>query len=111
MLKIIALILGLAIGFGGGVYWASHNPDAATKLSTEEERRFLEAQLAVTQKIKEKLDRLSSNTSPTSGTKTPGSGFVSTSGTSAAVSADVKDLKNQTQSQEQELKKRINALK
>ena len=29
MLKLIALILGLAIGFGGGVWWASHNPDQA----------------------------------------------------------------------------------
>ena len=58
MFKLIVLILGLAVGFGGGVYWAHKNPEDAAKFSAEEERRFLEAQLAITEKIKAKLDEL-----------------------------------------------------
>src|SRR4051812_14615339 len=105
MFKMIFLALGLAIGFGGGVYWAHRNPEAAAKLSAEEERRFLEAQLQITQKIQGKLDQLSSKTS--SGAKTPGSGFLggSQGGAPAATKADVDDLKSDTQKQQDELRK------
>ena len=74
MLKLIILVLGLAIGFGGGVYWATKNPEAASKISAEEERRFLEAQLAITQKIQEQLDQWQSKPAEPA---TPGTGFVS----------------------------------
>ena len=109
MVKLVLLIVGLAIGFGGGVYWAHHNPDAAAKLSAEEEKRFLEAQLAITEKIKTKLDELSAAASA----KVPGgsSGFLSSSQSGAAVAQDVKDLKADAQRQEDELRKRIEALK
>ena len=33
MFKMIFLLFGLGVGFGGGVYWAHHNPDAAAKFS------------------------------------------------------------------------------
>src|SRR4051812_19628444 len=102
MFKMIFLALGLAIGFGGGVYWATKHPDAATKLSAEEERRFLEAQMQITQKIQSKLDQLSSKAS----NKVTGSGnsFLSSSqsgGGDAAVAskADVNELKADAQKQ------------
>ena len=109
MVKLIVLLLGLAIGFGGGVYWAHKNPDQAAKLSAEEEKRFLEAQLAITEKIKAKLDELAS----TASSKTPGgsSGFLSSSQSGAAVAEDVKELKGDAQRQEDELRKRLDALK
>lgn len=107
MVKLILLILGLAVGFGGGVYWAHNNPEQAAKISAEEERRFLEAQLAITEKIQAKLDELSAAAS----SKLPGgaSGFLSTSPSGAA--EDVKDLKADAQQQEDELRRRIEALK
>src|SRR5256885_2156345 len=104
MFKIIFLLLGLAIGFGGGVFWGQHNPEAAGKLSAEEERRFLETQLAVTQKIQAKLDQLGGKAS-----KTTGSGFLPSDQTSAA--ADVNDVKAEAKKQEQELRQHLDALK
>ena len=31
MFKMIFLLVGLAVGFGGGVYWAHKNPDQAAQ--------------------------------------------------------------------------------
>ena len=109
MLKLIVLILGLAIGFGGGVYWAHKNPDQAAKVAAEEERKFLEAQLALTEKIKAKIEELSSAASG----KVPGgaSGFLSSSQSKAAVTEGVNDLKTDAQRQEDELRKRLAELK
>ena len=104
MIKIIFLAAGLAIGFAGGVYMHKHNPDAAEKISAEEEKRFLQAQLAITQKIQAKLERL------TGGSKTAGSGFLAGSPTAAPV-AEVNDLKADTQKQQDDLKKRLAELK
>jgi hypothetical protein len=108
MFKLIALVLGLVVGFGTGVYWGHKNPDAAGKFSAEEERRFLEAQVQITQKIQEKLDQLSTKTSKSSA---PGSGFVGSGQSGAAAQADVKDLKADTEKQEAELRKHIDTLK
>ena len=111
MLKLIILVLGLAIGFGGGVYWATKNPEAASKISAEEERRFLEAQLAITQKIQEKLDQWQSKPAEPA---TPGTGFVSadqSGATNAPSPAEVNEVKAQTEKQEAELKKRLEELK
>jgi hypothetical protein len=107
MFKMIFLILGLGVGFGGGVYWAHHNPDAAAKLSAEEEKKFLEAQLAITEKIQGKLDQLSNKTSG----KTSGSGFLSSSQSGGATASDVNELKSDTQKQQAELRTRLNQLK
>lgn len=106
MFKMIFLVLGLGIGFGGGVYWAHHNPDAAAKFSAEEEKRFLEAQLAITEKIQGKLEQLSAS----KGGKTSGSGFISAAQAGGATASDVNDLKNDTQKQQAELKKRLSQL-
>jgi hypothetical protein len=108
MIKIILLILGFAVGFGGGVYWAHKNPERAAEISAEEERRFLEAQLAVTEKIQAKLDQLAGNTS-----KAPGgvSGFVSGEQAESASASDVKELKADAQQQEYELRRRLNEMR
>ena len=109
MIKLIVLLFGLAVGFGGGVYWAHKNPDQAAKLAAEEERKFLEAQLALTEKIKAKIDELGAAAS----SKVPGgsSGFLSSSQSGAAVAEDVKELKTDAQRQEDELRKRLSAVK
>jgi|SRR3954452_14477842 hypothetical protein len=103
MFKLITLALGLAIGFGGGVWWGQKNPQAAAQLSAEEERRFVQAQLAMNQKIKEKLDSLQNKTS-----STPGSGFI---GSSQAPAADVKDAKAEADKQEADLQAHLAKLK
>jgi hypothetical protein len=33
---LISLVLGVALGFGGGVWWANRNPDQAANLSAQE---------------------------------------------------------------------------
>ena len=58
MLKLITLGIGLVVGFGGGVMWSAHNPQAAQQISQDEETKFLQAQLAVTQATQSKLDAL-----------------------------------------------------
>ena len=72
MFKMIFLLAGLLAGVGGGVYWAHHNPDAAAKLSAQEEKKFLEYQLALNQKIQGKLEQLQGKASG----KSAGSSFL-----------------------------------
>ena len=104
MFKLITLALGLAIGFGAGVWWGQKNPQQAAQLSAEEEKRFVQAQLAMNQKIKEKLDQLQNKTS----TNTPGSGFVASG---QAPAADVKDAKAAADKQEADLQAHLAKLK
>jgi hypothetical protein len=106
MIKLVLILIALAIGFGGGVYWAHKNPDAAAKLAAEEERRFLEAQLALNKKIQEKLASLDSKTSAKPGV----SGFLSAGQSAAAAKQDVTELKSEADQQEQELRQRLTAL-
>ncbi len=107
MLKLVFLVLGLAIGFGGGVYWASHNPEAANKLSAEEERRFLETQMQITEKIQSKLDQLGYKAA----SKPPAAGFVSSGQSAGLTPAEVNDVKADAQKQQAELRKRLDDLK
>ena len=105
MFKLIILALGLAIGFGGGVWWGQKNPEQAAKLSAEEERRFVEAQLQLNQKIKAKLDQLQNKSaSPAAGNSLLGSG-------QAPAAADVKDAKADADKQEAELQAHLAKLK
>ena len=111
MIKAVLILIAFGVGFGGGIYFAHHNPAAAAKISAEEEKKFLEAQLAITQKIKAKLDQLSAADS--SSAKPPaGSGFISgKQAAAAATPQDVKELRNDTESQEALLRKRLSELK
>lgn len=107
MLKLIVLLFGLGVGFGGGVYWAHKNPEQAAKISAEEEKRFLEAQLAITQKIQAKLEQLggAASANPSSA-----SGFLSSGQSTGKASEDVNELKAEAQRQEEELRKRLQTI-
>jgi hypothetical protein len=104
------MLVALAIGFGGGIYFGQKFPGAAAKISAEEEKRFLQAQLAITQKIKGKLEQLEANapaTPPAGGT----SGFISSKQAAAATPQDVKELRQETDAQEAMLRQRLEKLK
>jgi len=110
MFKMLFLLVGLGVGFGGGVWWANKNPDQAAQLSAAEEKKFLEAQLQITQKIQAKLDQLQGKAS----TPAPkgASGFLGSGQAPAAVSAsDVNDVKADTQKQQAELEEHLKKLK
>ena len=109
MVRAVIMLVVLAVGFGGGIYFGQKFPNTAAKISTEEEKRFLEAQLAITQKIKAKLEQLSA---AENAAKPPGgSGFISSKQVAAATPQDVKELRLDTESQEALLRKRISELK
>ena len=107
MFKMLFLLVGLAGGFGGGVYWAHHNPDAAAKLSEAEEKKFLEYQLQINQKIQAKLDSLQSKVSAPKGS----AGFLGAGQAPAVNPAEVNDVKADAQKQQDELQKRLAQLK
>jgi hypothetical protein len=107
MIRAVLMLVMLIVGFGGGIYFGQRFPNTAAKISDEEEKRFLEAQLAITQKIKAKLEQLSA-----AETKPPaGSGFISSKQAAAATPEDVKQLRLETESQEAMLRKRLEELK
>ena len=108
MFKLIFLLVGVAVGFGGGVYWGQKHPEEAAKLSAAEEQKFLEAQLAITQKIQAKLDQLQNKTSDA---KTPGNSFLGGSGGKGPTVADVDSVKADAEKQEAELKQHLEKLK
>jgi hypothetical protein len=101
------MLVVLIVGFGGGIYFGQKFPNTAAKISAEEEKRFLEAQLAITQKIKAKLEQLSAAEA-----KAPaGSGFISSKQAAAATPQDVRELRQETDAQEAMLRERLNKLK
>lgn len=91
MIKLVVLLFGLGIGFGVGVYWGVNHPVDAKKFADEEERRFVEAQKQLLEKLKSKLDQLASNRAGTAAPAGTGarSGFVA--GAQGAASAAVRD--------------------
>jgi hypothetical protein len=108
MVRAVIMLIVLAVGFGGGIYFGQKFPNTAAKISIEEEKRFLEAQLAITQKIKAKLEQLSA---AESAAKPPGgSGFIS-SKQAAASPQDVKELRQENDAQEAMLRQRLEKLK
>jgi hypothetical protein len=102
MFKLITLVVGLAIGFGGGVWFGQKNPDMAAKFSKEEQRQVIEKALALNAQIKAKLEQMQGKSS------TPGSGFVSSG---SAGGADVKEVKAEADKQEAELQAQLTKLK
>ncbi len=106
MIRAVLMLVVLLVGFGGGVYFGQKFPNTAAKLSAEEEKRVLQAQLAITQKIKGKLEQLSAAENAPAG-----SGFISSKQAAAATPEDVKLLRIETESQEAMLRKRLEELK
>jgi len=102
MIKIIVLLLGLAVGFGGGVWYGVNHPEQAKKIADEEERKVLEKQKELLAKLKTKLDQLASSRTGTTGTKTPGTGFLSGA---PAKDPEVDSLKAESDKQMAELDK------
>jgi hypothetical protein len=107
MFKMIFLIAGLAIGFGGGIYWGHQHPDQAAQISAAEEKKFLEYQLQISQKIQAKLDQLQGKASAPKGA----SGFLGSGQAPAVTASDVNDVKAENQRQQEELQKRLAQLK
>src|SRR5687768_6985905 len=103
MIRLVLLLIALVVGFGGGVYWAHHNPDAAAKLAAEERRRLIQVQLELNRRLKEKVAALDSKTAA------PKSGVASLvpSGQAAVAKEDVGALKADVEKQEQELLKEL----
>ena len=110
MVKAVIMLIVLAVGFGGGIYFGQKFPNTAAKLSEQEEKKFLEAQLAITQKIKAKLEQLSA---AENAAKPPGgSGFISSKQAAAAATPqDVKELRQENDAQEAMLRQRLEKLK
>ena len=108
MIRAVLMLVVLLVGFGGGIYFGQKFPNTASKLSAEEEKRFLQAQLAITQKIKAKLEQLSAAEAKPPG----GSGFISSKQAAAAATPqDVKELRSETDAQEAMLRQRLEKLK
>jgi hypothetical protein len=109
MIKMIVLLLGLAIGFGAGVWWGHKNPEQAKQLAEREERVVLEKQKELLQKMRDKLDQLASSRVGTSA-KGGGSGFLSGAQAGAArADPEVDKLKAESEQQMAELDKLLNA--
>src|SRR5215217_7669933 len=87
MIRLVLMLVCLGVGFGGGVYWGVKHPADAQKLASVEEKQFIEKQKVLLEKMKRKLDELSS-AQPTggAGSTAPGgrSGFVSSGQVGAA---------------------------
>ena len=109
MIRLVLMLVCLGIGFGGGVYWGVKHPADAQKLATVEEKQFIEKQKVLLEKMKRKLDELSS-AQPTggaaAGTPTGRSGFVS-SGQAGAARKDpeLDELKRESDQQLQQANK------
>ena len=105
MFKWIFLIFGLAVGFGGGVYWGVHHPDQAATLSASEEQEVLEQ----TQALKAKLDQvLNKQKAAGSGfAAVPGSGFLGGGNGAAPVDPDLADADQKAQKQIDLLKSKL----
>ena len=102
-MKLILLIVGLAVGFGGGVYWGVHHPQQAQTLSDSEQQQFLQAQLKIPEAVKSKLDTMA--TKSTSSGNSIGSGFVS--GGPSVPAPDLNDLRSAQDAQIKQLKDRL----
>ena len=112
MIRLVLMLVCLSVGFGGGVYWGVKHPADAQKLASVEEKQFIEKQKVLLEKMKRKLDELSS-AQPTggaggTGSTTPGgrSGFVS-SGQAGAARKDpeLDELKRESDQQLQQANK------
>ncbi len=104
-MKLIVLILGIAIGFGAGIYYGVHHPTQAQTLSDEEQRRFIQAQIKISEAVKAKLDQMATKSS----TKTPGSGFLGGSST-VIPPAEISQLRDDQDQQLKQLRQRLDKL-
>ena len=110
-MKILFLLIGLAIGFGGGVWWGVRNPAKAQQLAAEEERRVLEAKIALTEAMKEKLDRILARQKDQQKSGAPaGAGFVSGKAGTGGVDPELAAFRDEQQKELAEMKRQLDAL-
>ena len=103
-MKMLFLLVGLALGFGGGVYWGVHHPTEASSLSAEEERQFIQLQIKTTQAVKDKLNQIAAKQqNSTGGGKSFGSGFLAGGAHPAGPDPDIVSLANDQDRQLQDL--------
>ncbi len=111
MIKLLFLIVGLAVGFGGGVYWAVQNPEKAGPLAERQREEVLKLKVQALEKIQQTLDRIieKQKASATTGGGTPGSSFVSgrTGGGTAKVDPELLKLRNEQERQLERLKQKL----
>lgn len=107
MFKWIFLLVGLAVGFGGGVWWGVRNPEQAQGLAAEEERRVLEAKKQVAEAFKKKLDEIinSSRQRPTA----TGSGFLPGARGPAGPNPELVELQKEAEQEIRQLDQQIDA--
>ena len=79
MIRLLLMSVCLGLGFGGGLDWGVKHPADAHILATVEEKQFIEKQKVLLEKMKRKLDELSSAqpTGGATGTTAGRSGIVS----------------------------------
>src|SRR5436309_2767584 len=104
-MKTIIFLLGLAIGCGGGVWWGVHHPEQAADFAKKEEELVLKGKMQATQAITAKLDQALKSQS--SGSSTPGSGFL---GGGPSTGGSVDTLKQILTQQQQEVQNQLQAV-
>ncbi len=113
MFKLIILALGLAIGFGAGVWWGVQNPEQAKQLA-EEEKRFLQEQLRIGRETKARLDQIAAATKKTAGPAGTSSflgGGGGSGGGTARPDPEISRLRDDQEQQIAELEKRLEQVK
>jgi hypothetical protein len=107
MIRLVLMLVCLGIGFGGGVYFGVHHPAEAQKLATVEEREFVARQKVLLEKMKRKLDELSSaRTGAGSAAPAGRSGFLGAGQAGAGRSdPELEDLKKESDQQLQQANK------
>lgn len=105
MFKLIILVLGLAIGFGGGLWYGVHHPTEAANLSAAEEQQVLQQ----TQAIKDKINQLVAKQHHGIAGTDIGANIVGANNNSGtpAIDPDLQELNKKAQDQLDMLKKKL----
>ncbi len=101
-MKMLILLVGLVLGFGGGVYWGVKHPAHAADLAKKEEEWFLKGKAEATRLITQKLDQVLAQT-PAKTDTTPRTGFVADAGSSNNAPATAEALRKIRDEQKQQL--------
>jgi hypothetical protein len=101
-MKILILLVGLILGFGGGVYWGVKHPTHAADLARKEEEWFLKGKAEATRIITQKLDQALAQT-PAKTDATPRTGFVADSGSANNTAPAADALRKIRDEQKQQL--------
>jgi hypothetical protein len=107
MFKLIALVLGLAVGFGGGVWYAAKHPEWAKDFGAKEEQYAIEKSLQIAKATKAKLDEMASKDASS---KTTGNSFLG-GGKAAKPDPEIAKLSQEQDANIAELEKQLAKVK